>query len=336
MKKSLIIGMTVFVLIMSCGQDTSKLEKGTPEYEFALKVSEKLPYFNPDENNILVKTRYFDLKTGELLSNIYQTAGKRTSQFASMDTSMLRQIMVNNAKQLAEKKLLLKAAKDQNITVSEEKVDSFLNIQYTRHGSQEKFVQNIEAMGLSLENVRQQMKESLMIETYLDNFFNEQLDITDEKLMDAYQQDKTATVRHILLSTQGKSEEEKQQIHKKMEEILEKARAGEDFAELAKKYTEDPGSKETGGLYENFQRGVMVKPFEEAAFSVPVGEISDIIETDYGYHIIKVIDRKKEERPFADVKTELRNQLDQNNRKELYFQHLDSLREQADYELVDF
>ena len=75
------------------------------------------------------------------------------------------------------------------------------------------------------------------------------------------------------------------------EEILKRARAGEDFVKLAKEYTTEPGGKKRGGDLGWFGRGQMVKPFEEAAFALQPGHISDVVETDFGYHIIKVEER---------------------------------------------
>jgi parvulin-like peptidyl-prolyl isomerase len=119
-----------------------------------------------------------------------------------------------------------------------------------------------------------------------------------------------------------------------MQRILIRAREGEDFAQLAKEFTEDPGSKENGGLYEDFGRGVMVKPFEEAAFSVPIGEISDIVETQYGYHILKVIDRKKETRPLEEVKTELENQIRQFKLAQDFQEYMGNLRREAEITII--
>ncbi len=121
-----------------------------------------------------------------------------------------------------------------------------------------------------------------------------------------------------------------------MEDLLARARAGEDFAELAKTYTDDPGSKNTGGLYSDFGRGKMVPPFEEAAFSVPIGEISDIVETDYGYHILKIVERKKESRPLEEIRPELEAQFKSEKRGKAVRDHMEELKAAAEYETVVF
>ena len=99
---------------------------------------------------------------------------------------------------------------------------------------------------------------------------------------------------HILFNTQGKSPEEKLAIETKAKEILEKAKNGGDFAKLAEEYSEDQGSKVKGGDLSWFGRGAMVKPFEDAAFGVTSeGVVPELVESQYGYHIIKVTGLKK-------------------------------------------
>jgi parvulin-like peptidyl-prolyl isomerase len=118
-----------------------------------------------------------------------------------------------------------------------------------------------------------------------------------------------------------------------MDGILARAKKGEDFAALAKEFTEDTGSKANGGLYEDFGRGKMVKAFEEAAFSVPVGQISGIIETTYGYHIIKVEGRKKETEPFDKVKEQIAAQLKEQRQAAAFDSYLTKLKEKAGFKV---
>jgi peptidyl-prolyl cis-trans isomerase D len=96
---------------------------------------------------------------------------------------------------------------------------------------------------------------------------------------------------HILLKTDGGKDEAA--VRKQAEDILKQAKApGADFAALAKKYSEDEGSKATGGDLDYFSKGRMVPEFESAAFSMQPGQISDLVKSQFGFHIIKVVDKK--------------------------------------------
>jgi peptidyl-prolyl cis-trans isomerase D len=112
---------------------------------------------------------------------------------------------------------------------------------------------------------------------------------------------------HILLKTEGKDDAA---VKAKAEELLKQARGGADFADLAKKHSEDEGSAKNGGDLDYFQRGKMVAEFDQAAFALQPGQISDLVKTQYGYHIIKVVDKKAETtRTLADVRQQLNDQL---------------------------
>jgi parvulin-like peptidyl-prolyl isomerase len=131
-------------------------------------------------------------------------------------------------------------------------------------------------------------------------------------------------VRHILISTQPKPEAEdendkdgkdakdkktpepkaltKEEARKKSEGLLARARKGEDFAKLASENSDDPGSKDKGGEYDFFAHGKMVPEFEKAAFALKPGEISDLVETQFGFHIIKLEERRSAASPETDQK----------------------------------
>jgi peptidyl-prolyl cis-trans isomerase D len=114
-------------------------------------------------------------------------------------------------------------------------------------------------------------------------------------------------VSHILLKTEGKDDAA---VKARVEELLKQARAGADFADLAKKNSEDEGSAKNGGDLDYFRRGRMVPEFEQVAFSLESGQISDPVKTSFGYHIIKVVDKKPgTTRPLAEVRQQISDQL---------------------------
>jgi peptidyl-prolyl cis-trans isomerase D len=108
---------------------------------------------------------------------------------------------------------------------------------------------------------------------------------------DSYRTPERAKVRHILFKTTGKSPEEVAKIKAKAEDVRKQVNNA-NFADMAKKYSEDPGSKEKGGELGWVTRGQMVKPFEEASFNGKPGEISNLVTTEYGFHIVQVQEKQ--------------------------------------------
>jgi peptidyl-prolyl cis-trans isomerase D len=129
--------------------------------------------------------------------------------------------------------------------------------------------------------------------------------------IDQYKIEDRAHVAHILFKTVGKTDAEIAEIKKKAEDVLAKAKHGANFADLAKQYSED-ASKDKGGDLGWIVRGQTVPEFEAAAFSLPKGTISDLVKTQYGFHIIKVIDRQvARTQTFDEVKAAIQTQLQQ-------------------------
>lgn len=127
---------------------------------------------------------------------------------------------------------------------------------------------------------------------------------------DDYEEDQI-NARHILRKfPPNPTSEQEEEIRKKADEILKKAKAtGADFAALATEFSEDAGSALNGGSLGWFGKGQMVAPFENAAFALEKGQISDLVKTVYGFHIIKVEDRRQSVKPLEQVAPEIRNQL---------------------------
>ena len=142
--------------------------------------------------------------------------------------------------------------------------------------------------------------------------------LTDDELKVIYQQNiqqyevpNRVHAEHILFTTVGKTDAEVAEVKKKAEDVLAQARKkSANFEDLAKKYSEDPGSKTKGGDLGWLVQGQTVPEFEKSAFSLPKGEISDLIRTQYGFHIIKVLDKEvAHTKTFDEVKDSIRTPL---------------------------
>ncbi|MDU0200054.1 MULTISPECIES: peptidylprolyl isomerase [Paenibacillus] len=196
-------------------------------------------------------------------------------------------------------------------------------------------------------NVLDSLKKNKVTETELQYFLVGSLtaenyiksSITDEQLKAKYddnlKQDKDAytiaSVRHILIgltNEDGSAKRTKEEALKLAKDIQQKIKNGEDFAKLAKEVTDDPGSKETGGLYEDAGVSGWVPEFKKAVIEQPVGVVGDPIETQFGYHVIKVESRSV--KSFDSVKDSLRGSLEQAQYQQFVEKELPGLIEKID------
>jgi peptidyl-prolyl cis-trans isomerase C len=132
-----------------------------------------------------------------------------------------------------------------------------------------------------------------------------------DKNPDLFKSPEQVKARHILIQVPKEaSEEDKKKLKEKADEVLKKVKAGEDFAKLAAENSDDPGTKSKGGELGFFSKGSMVPAFEQAAFSLKPGEVSELVETEFGFHVIKV-DEKKEavSEPFDTIKGKVTQQV---------------------------
>lgn len=144
------------------------------------------------------------------------------------------------------------------------------------------------------------------------------INISDEEIkkyygnnLNKFKDPEKVKASHILIKVdQDASEEAKNKSEAKAKEILAKAKKGEDFAALAKEFSEDAATGKNGGDIGFFQKGRMVKEFEDAAFKLKPGEVSDIVKTRFGYHIIKVQEKREEnQKTLSEVKSQIKETL---------------------------
>lgn len=186
-------------------------------------------------------------------------------------------------------------------------------------GGDDKVKETMKEQSLSDKDIKEYFIRNFYVESY---FVSK---ITSEREKDMYSKNKEdgeytiASVRHILIGNENRSDEEAKKL---AEDITKRLQGGEDFAALAKEYSDDPGSKDNGGLYKDARVTDWVPEFKQAAIELEIGAISDPVKTDYGYHVMKVEDRK--ELSFEEViaSEEEKSRLDETLMAEDYEQFL--------------
>jgi foldase protein PrsA len=215
---------------------------------------------------------------------------------------MVKQYGQDSLSYLINNKIVEIAAGKENVKISDEDVDAEMKEFVEANGGEESFNYALEQSGLTKKDIETEIVNYLKIVKLLES----EVDITDEEMKthfeenkDSYNEPEQVEASHILV----KNEETTNKVKEKLE-------AGEDFAELAKEYSTDTSNAENGGELGYFSKGTMVEEFENIAFSMNVGEISDPVKTDYGYHIIHVTDKKEaKEANFEDHKEEIEQTL---------------------------
>ncbi len=219
---------------------------------------------------------------------------------------------------LINQELFVQKARQEGIEAPKDELERRMQMLEGRYGSAEGLQKALQEAGLDVEQMRGLMERNLQIDAYLHKHVRSRVSISDADVESYFkehpeQMSRPEAVRasHILvLSEEGKaSPEERQAARRKAEGLLERLRKGEDFAELARQNSDD-GSAARGGDLGYFPRGQMTPTFERSAFSLKVGQVSGVVETPFGYHVIKVVDRQPA-RTFqlAEVRDALRKRL---------------------------
>ncbi len=225
------------------------------------------------------------------------------------------QVKEMTLEQIINVELIYNEAKNKNLLPTEEEVNKKVEEVNKAIKEDKEYEKNLKEIGIDESFIKRQEEEKLALDNYQKNFLDN-TKITDDKAKEYYEKNKKdfyvdeVEASHILISTtddNGKelSKKEIEKAKKKAEDILKRINNGEDFAKLAKENSDDPGSASKGGDLGYFGKGEMVPEFEEAAFSLKKDEVSEIVKSEYGYHIIKLTDKNQGQTPFEEVKGDI-------------------------------
>lgn len=240
---------------------------------------------------------------------------------------------------LVDRELLKQESKKQGVSVDEAEVNQQVAVLRQKFSSDKEFTDTLSKMNLSEASLKTQLRQDLIIRKLIDQQVAAKVTITPEEAKafysshpELFKASESVRASHILIKVDAQAgADEKAKARERIKAIQERAKKGEDFAALAKVFRM-PQWCQRGDL-EYFQRGQMVGPFEEAAFSLKPGTMSDIVETQFGYHLIKVTDRKEASTvSYEEIKGKLDDYLKQQKVNEQLAQYLGQLKAGAKIE----
>jgi peptidyl-prolyl cis-trans isomerase C len=276
-----------------------------------------------------------------------QTAVRNVLMQNGMDTGQVDAFMGQFGprilEQLIDAELLFQAAEKEGFLVPEEEVNATFEDLSGRYASPEEFQEEMKTRGFTEETLRASIRKQMTIQNFIQEKIVPEAVVPEEVVREAYDknpqnfvtQDEVKASHILINSAEGDPQDKKDAALKKAKEIAALARKeGADFAALAREYSEGP-SASSGGDLGFFTRGRMVKPFEDKAFSMKVNEVSDPVLTQFGYHVIKVTERKDGSTvSFDEVKERLKQDLTNRMVSELIGKKLSSLKDDASIEIL--
>lgn len=238
--------------------------------------------------------------------------------------------------------VLSQETRARNVAVTDVEVDSAVKQMRARMGTDEDFKKALDARGMTLDKLKADTKVDISINKMVEAEVATQPPPTDPQVRDFYdknpdkfKQDEAVRASHILFRVEENADAAtKKKVMDEAQGVLKQARGGADFAELAKKHSAD-GSAAQGGDLNFFTRGQMVPPFDQAAFAMKPGEISDIVTTQFGYHIIKVTERRPPSTvPFEQVSERIKEFLTQQQKQQKADGFIQGLKQKAKIEVL--
>ncbi len=256
-------------------------------------------------NGVAITRAELDRATQALLALNHMQAPADANQTKKMEEAAQEQMIAEE--------LLYQAAKKEEVPDLDKKVEAKFDEVKAQFPTPEEFTKALKKNGITEQELKDLLRRDVVIGVYIEKQSAAGTAVTAEQAksfydenLDKFKKPDSVHASHILIRVAPKAtDEEKQSAKKKGDDLLAKLKGGADFAEVAKQESGDLSAKQGGDLGE-FSRGQMVKPFEDAAFGLKPGDLSEVVETQFGYHIIKSTGKTEAQTaPFAEVQEKI-------------------------------
>jgi peptidyl-prolyl cis-trans isomerase C len=332
-----ILVLTLLGTLVGCSkEDTGEAKDDT-------SVAQLMPGGDIDAGAMAVKINDLVITKGEVAQEegrlMQQLGGRVDPQQMGQMKEVVKQQAVEN---IISRTLLEQSIEKEGVDVSQEEVDARMAEIKAQMGTDQEFSERLAMMGMTEELLRTEMGTAIKVEKLI-AARGDLVEVTEADMRTYYDENKDRFTQpeqvqasHILIKTEpGDTEEAKYEKRREAERVLAELNQGADFAQMATQHSACP-SKQNGGDLGMFRRGQMVKPFEDAAFGLRVGQMSGIVETQFGYHIIKVTDRQEgRDIPYAEAKEGLVGFLEGQKKQEAMNAYLEELRDAASIEYAE-
>lgn len=292
----------------------------------ALAWSQKKDNKVAEVNGQVIARDEFEREMGTVLRQVAQRGEKiNPGQLKNIEKSILDNMI--------SMELIYQDSLKNKFKVKESHVNNNMMRIRNRFGTEENFKKALKNMGATEQEFRARLKRSLAIQGYISYLFDDTAKVTQEDTKQIYKKypdrfiiPEMRNVRHILVSVKPNADKAaKKKAYKKIKKIRQKLLDGANFEKMAKDFSDGP-SKNKGGDIGFIKPGMTVKPFEETAFKLKLGQLSEIVETRFGYHVIKITKvNPSKKKPLAAVSAIIIRHLKQEKVKksmELYTQKL--------------
>lgn len=274
------------------------------------------------EDKVVAKGKGVEVKQSAVDDAIIAIKASMAAQGQQFPEGNRDKLQTNILDRLVMTQLIVARGTAEEQSEAKKQAEKFVEDVKKRMPSEEAFKRRLEANGMKAETFASRALEEALVRLVVERELANKVTITDETAkkyyddnLKAFNQPEMVKASHILLSilesgTRTEIPAEKKKEKRELADKLQaRAKAGEDFAALVKEFTEDLGSKERGGEY-TFARGKMVPEFEAAAFSLMPGQISEVVTSQFGYHIIKVVEKiAPKTLPYAEVAARIKDGL---------------------------
>jgi peptidyl-prolyl cis-trans isomerase C len=355
MKLILTAGCAVTLLAL-CARPASAKTQATNTPASAAPAAKAAAATKPlFDDPVIAKGKGFEIKRSELDEMLTGIKSAFAARGQTIPVARMPQIEGELLNRLIQIQLLVQKATAADRSNGAQKAELQISNLIARVGSPEAFERQMKVMGMTLADLRSKTVQEITAQTVLTRELNST--VTDDEVKKFYsdnpadfERPETIHARHILLMTMDPvtraplSADQQKAKQKQADDLLKRIRGGEDFATLARQYSEDPGSKDNGGELPEFPRGQMVPEFEAAAFSLTNNQVSDVVTSAYGYHIIKLLDKTPAKKmaltdlvPATDatIADRVKEVLRQQKVEKVAPAYLDKLKAEANVQILD-